>query len=105
MVGHEAVEVAKKVLEVADVAWTAMEDPSWWVWVTDEMVPSNVEEWSGIDDENYIVVTEEHVVDGVANFMAKCILSNPKAQTLIPEQLQRSKFLALFTCFMPLLPK
>ncbi|MBA0793287.1 hypothetical protein Gohar_017704, partial [Gossypium harknessii] len=67
-------------------------EPSWWVWVTDEMVPSNVEEWSGIDDENYIVVSEEHVVDGVANFMAKCLLSNPKAQTLTPEELQKSKF-------------
>ncbi|GMI90872.1 hypothetical protein like AT1G44770 [Hibiscus trionum] len=70
-------------------------DPSWWVWVTDEMVPSNVEEWSGIDDENYIVVTEEHVLDGVANFMAKCILSNPKAQTLTPEQLQKTLVKAL----------
>lgn len=43
------------------------------------MVPNHVEEPSGIDDENYVVVTEEHVVDGVANFMVKCILSNPKA--------------------------
>ncbi|XP_002513794.2 uncharacterized protein LOC8274107 [Ricinus communis] len=65
------------------------EEPSWWVWVTDEMVPSNVEERSGIDDENYVVVTEEHVVDGVANFMAKCILSNPKAQDMAPEELQK----------------
>ena len=56
------------------------EEPSWWVWVTDEMLPSNVEEWSGIDDEKYVVVSEEHVVDGVANFMARCIMSNPKAQ-------------------------
>lgn len=56
------------------------EEPSWWVWVTDEMVPGNVEEWSGIDNENYVVVSEEHVVDGVANFMARCIMSNPKAR-------------------------
>ncbi|GMI82914.1 hypothetical protein like AT1G44770 [Hibiscus trionum] len=70
-------------------------EPSWWVWVTDEIVPSNAEEWSGIDNENYIVVTEEHVVDGVANFMAKCILSNPKAQTLTPEQLQKTLLKAL----------
>ncbi|XWS15116.1 hypothetical protein CRYUN_Cryun35bG0066500 [Craigia yunnanensis] len=70
-------------------------EPSWWVWVTDEMVPSNVEEWSGIDDENYIVVSEEHVVDGVANFMAKCIFSNPKAQTLTPEELQKTLLRAL----------
>lgn len=44
------------------------------------MVPSNVEERSGIDNENYVVITEDHVVDGVANFMARCILANPKAQ-------------------------
>lgn len=48
--------------------------------MTEEMVPSNVEERSGIDNDSYVVVTEEHVVDGVANFMAKCIISNPKAQ-------------------------
>ncbi|KAF5442505.1 hypothetical protein F2P56_035153 [Juglans regia] len=66
------------------------EEPSWWVWVTDEMVPSNIEEWSGIDDENYIVVSEEHVVDGVANFMARCIMSNPRARNLTPEELQKT---------------
>ncbi|GKU87652.1 hypothetical protein SLEP1_g2015 [Rubroshorea leprosula] len=71
------------------------EEPSWWVWVTDEMVPNNVEEWSGIDDENYIIVSEEHVVDGVANFMAKCIVSNPKAQNLTPEELQKTLVKAL----------
>ncbi|XP_044479154.1 uncharacterized protein LOC123206095 [Mangifera indica] len=65
------------------------ENPSWWVWVTDEMVPSNVEEWSGIDDESYVIVSEEHVVDGVANFMAKCIFANPKAQNVTPEELQK----------------
>ncbi|XP_047313420.1 uncharacterized protein LOC124916711 [Impatiens glandulifera] len=67
-----------------------LDEPSWWVWVTDEMVPSNVEELSGIDDENYVVVTQEHVVDGVANFMARCILSNPKTQKMSPEELQKS---------------
>ncbi|KAG6650248.1 uncharacterized protein LOC122314380 [Carya illinoinensis] len=66
------------------------EEPSWWVWVTDEMVPSNVEEWSGIDNESYIVVSEEHVVDGVANFMARCIMSNPRARNLTPEELQKT---------------
>ncbi|KAA8538487.1 hypothetical protein F0562_028142 [Nyssa sinensis] len=70
-------------------------EPSWWVWVTEEMVPSNVEEWSGIDNENYVVVSEEHVVDGVANFMARCILSNPKAQSLTPEELQETLTKAL----------
>lgn len=72
-----------------------LEEPSWWVWVNDPMRPSNVEERSGIDDENYVVVSEEHVVDGVANFMAKCILSNPKAQSLSPQEMQKTLTKAL----------
>lgn len=71
------------------------ETPSWWVWVKDEIEPSNVEEWSGIDGENYVVIGEEHVVDGVANFMAKCILSNPKARNLSPEELRKKLLKAL----------
>ncbi|KAI4337803.1 hypothetical protein L6164_016178 [Bauhinia variegata] len=71
------------------------EEPSWWVWVTDEMVPSNIEEKSGIDNENYVLISEEHVIDGVANFMARCILSNPKALKLSPEELQKTLSKAL----------
>ncbi|XP_061341952.1 uncharacterized protein LOC133288251 [Gastrolobium bilobum] len=71
------------------------QEPSWWVWVTDEIDPSNVEESSGIDDESYLVISEEHVVDGVANFMARCILSNPKALKLSPEELQKTLSKAL----------
>ncbi|KAJ4850930.1 hypothetical protein Tsubulata_018999 [Turnera subulata] len=70
-------------------------EPSWWVWVTEDMVPSNVEEQSGIDNENYVVVTEDHVVEGVANFMAKCIVSNTKAQNMTPEELQKALTKAL----------
>uniref|UniRef100_A0A803LV07 Uncharacterized protein n=1 Tax=Chenopodium quinoa TaxID=63459 RepID=A0A803LV07_CHEQI len=66
------------------------EGPSWWVWVTDSMAPGKVEERSGIDDENYVIVCEEQVVDGVANFLARCIVSNPKLQKLTPEQLQKA---------------
>lgn len=70
-------------------------EPSWWVWVNDEMVPSNVEERSIIENENYVLVNEESVVDGVANFMAKCVLSNPNAQKLTPEELQKTLTKAL----------
>ncbi|KAK1369361.1 GPI-anchored protein like [Heracleum sosnowskyi] len=70
-------------------------EPSWWVWVNDEMIPSTVEERSIIDNENYVVVSEESVVDGVANFMAKCVLSNPNAQKLTPEELQKTLTKAL----------
>ncbi|CAK9169045.1 unnamed protein product [Ilex paraguariensis] len=72
-----------------------LEEASWWVWVTDEMFPSNVEEWSGIDNENYVVIDEEHVVDGLSNFMARCMLSNPKAQSMTPEELQKTLTKAL----------
>ncbi|XP_042508566.1 uncharacterized protein LOC122084408 [Macadamia integrifolia] len=68
------------------------EEPSWWVWVSDEVV---TEEWSGLDNENYVIVGEEHVVEGVANFMARCILSNPKAKKLSPEELQKTVAKAL----------
>ncbi|MBA0808403.1 hypothetical protein Gohar_024145, partial [Gossypium harknessii] len=44
---HDAFKLAEILINVNQ------NEPSWWVWVTDEMVPSNVEEWSGIDDENY----------------------------------------------------
>ncbi|KAL6522192.1 hypothetical protein OROMI_032069 [Orobanche minor] len=67
------------------------EEPSWWVWVSDEMVQNNIEENSGIDNENYVVVSEEHVVDGVATFMARCILANPKSLNLSPTELQKGK--------------
>ncbi|KAF7816868.1 uncharacterized protein G2W53_030837 [Senna tora] len=90
----EATELDHQTADVL-ININSEERPSWWVWVTDEMYPSNVEEWSGIDDENYVVIGEEHVVDGVANFMAKCILSNPKAQNLSPDELQKTLSKAL----------
>ncbi|KAI3460583.1 hypothetical protein Pfo_017246 [Paulownia fortunei] len=71
------------------------EEPSWWVWVSEEMVPNNIEEKSGIDNENYVIVSEEHVVDGVATFMARCILANPKSLNLTPVELQKALMKAL----------
>ncbi|RZC73559.1 hypothetical protein C5167_049039 [Papaver somniferum] len=59
-----------------------------WVWVTDEKL---VEERSGIDNETYVIVSEDDVVEGVANFMAKCIISNPKTQKLTPQELQKNR--------------
>ncbi|KAL0314306.1 UNVERIFIED_CONTAM: hypothetical protein Sangu_2275000 [Sesamum angustifolium] len=31
------------------------EEPSWWVWVSEDMVPRNMEEKIGIDNENYVI--------------------------------------------------
>ncbi|KAK9758258.1 hypothetical protein RND81_01G218600 [Saponaria officinalis] len=78
-------------LEAAEILINVdQEEPSWWVWVTDAMVNGTEEERSEIDNESYVVVCEEHVVDGVANFLARCIVSNPKLQKLTPEQLQKT---------------
>ncbi|CAI9114630.1 OLC1v1015394C4 [Oldenlandia corymbosa var. corymbosa] len=74
-------EASVKDVEKAEVLVNLdQKDPSWWVWVSDEVTPINFEAPSEIDSENYVIVTEEHVVDGIANFMAKCIASNPKAK-------------------------
>ncbi|KAI7724646.1 hypothetical protein M8C21_006380 [Ambrosia artemisiifolia] len=71
------------------------EEPSLWIWVTEEMVHGNVEEKSGIDSENYVVINQEQVVDGIANFMARCVLLNPKAKNLTPEEMQKKLTKAL----------
>ncbi|CAN4081334.1 unnamed protein product [Withania somnifera] len=68
----------------------SLEEPSWWVWVTDDMVPSNFEERSGIDDENYLIISEEYVVDAVANFMTRCIVLQFKGSEMSPEELQKT---------------
>ncbi|XP_049380103.1 uncharacterized protein LOC125844808 [Solanum stenotomum] len=73
----------------------SLEEPSWWVWVTEDMVPGNLEERSGIDNENYVIISEEYVVDAVANFMARCVVSNSKAQKMSPEELQKTLTKAL----------
>jgi len=55
-------------------------EPCWWMWVTKNIVPDNSEEVSGIDNENYVVISEENVIDGIAEFIAKCIHENPKSK-------------------------
>ncbi|KAG9451079.1 hypothetical protein H6P81_011044 [Aristolochia fimbriata] len=83
-------------LHLVEVLINADQDkPSLWVWVTHEMVPSTAEELSGIDDESYVIVDTDQVVDGIANFVARCIISNPNAQKLSPEELHKTVASAL----------
>lgn len=65
------------------------EEPSLWIWVSDEMLHENVEEKSGIDNDNYVVISQEQVVDAIGNFMARCALMNPKAANMSPEEMQK----------------
>lgn len=66
-----------------------------WVLVPCDTAGANLEEISGIDDENYVIVNEEDIVDGIAAFVARCILEDPKSKSLSPMQLQKAVAKAL----------
>lgn len=66
------------------------DDPSWWVWVTKDTVPNKREEQCTLDDENYIIITEEDIVEGIALFMARIVVNNPNSKSLTPEQLRKT---------------
>lgn len=78
-----------------DILFNDHGEPSWWVLVSQDVDPDSLEEVSEIDNENYIVVSEENVVDGIANFIARSILENPKSKGLTPEELQKTVTRAL----------
>ncbi|WOL18504.1 hypothetical protein Cni_G27301 [Canna indica] len=63
----------------------------WWIWITHETTPECLEEISGIDNENYVIISEENVVDGISDFVARCILEHPKSKVLTPDELQKDK--------------
>ncbi|KAG0448626.1 hypothetical protein HPP92_027744 [Vanilla planifolia] len=68
----------------------ANEDDPNWVLVAHNMSPECMEEVSGIDSENYIIISEETVVEGIANFIARCVIENPKSKMTSPIVLQKA---------------
>ncbi|XP_066398573.1 uncharacterized protein [Miscanthus floridulus] len=66
-----------------------------WVLVACDTAGANLEEISGIDDENYVIINEDDIVDGIATFVARCILEDPKSKSLSPVQLQKAVAKAL----------
>ncbi|TKV91862.1 hypothetical protein SEVIR_9G125500v4 [Setaria viridis] len=66
-----------------------------WVLVACDTAGANLEEISGIDDENYVIINEDDIVDGIATFVARCILEDPKSKSLSPAQLQKAVAKAL----------
>ncbi|KAK8966528.1 hypothetical protein KSP40_PGU013569 [Platanthera guangdongensis] len=66
-----------------------------WVLVKRDLDPDRMEEACAIDNENYVLINEENVVDGIANFIARGILENPKSKTISPEELQKAVTKAL----------
>ncbi|PWZ55903.1 hypothetical protein Zm00014a_003149 [Zea mays] len=83
-------------VEVADIPYKAGNGKKGlWVLVPCDTAGANLEEISGIDDENYVIVNEEDIVDGIAAFVARCILEDPKSKSLSPMQLQKAVAKAL----------
>lgn len=79
-------------MEVADIPYKAGNGKKGlWVLVPCDTAGANLEEISGIDDENYVIVNEEDIVDGIAAFVARCILEDPKSKVLTS--------LRLFRCY------
>ncbi|KAF9617080.1 hypothetical protein IFM89_033185, partial [Coptis chinensis] len=74
-----------------------LEEPSSWAFITHENILTNVEVLSQSDDESYVTVDKEFVVDGVANLIARCIFCHPKAKGLTLKELQKTVAKALFS--------
>ncbi|KAF3323187.1 hypothetical protein FCM35_KLT11918 [Carex littledalei] len=90
---EESTAALNKMTEAVEVPIVIGErEPSWWVWLPDI---ANLEEPSGIDNSSYVVVTQEEVIDGIANFVARCILEDPKSKELKPEEIQKAVTKAL----------
>ncbi|CAI9089402.1 OLC1v1023969C1 [Oldenlandia corymbosa var. corymbosa] len=51
---------------------------------------SSVEDDDEIGTEDYVIVSEGDVVDGIANFMARCVVMDPKGRYLAPGKLQKA---------------
>lgn len=66
-----------------------------WVLVASDTAGANLEEISGIDDENYAIINEDDIVDSIASFVARCIIEDPKSKSLSPAQLQKAVAKAL----------
>ncbi|KAL6637082.1 hypothetical protein ACP70R_024654 [Stipagrostis hirtigluma subsp. patula] len=66
-----------------------------WVLVACDNTRANLEEISGIDNENYVMINEDDIVDGIATFVARCILEDPKSKSLSPVDLQKAVAKAL----------
>lgn len=66
-----------------------LEDSSSWVMVPDELFETEgKEEIGGLDDDGFILVSQEDVIESLAAFVAKLVVSNPNAKTMTPMQMQ-----------------
>eukprot|EP00245_Coleochaete_scutata_P016353 TRINITY_DN7591_c0_g1_i1.p1 TRINITY_DN7591_c0_g1~~TRINITY_DN7591_c0_g1_i1.p1 ORF type:complete len:267 (+),score=64.92 TRINITY_DN7591_c0_g1_i1:63-863(+) len=69
-----------------------VEDPSWWLWVTDKDMYGTeaLEEKDHLDGGSYVLVDQEDVVDGIANFVARYLMSQPQTKNMSAKELQQA---------------
>lgn len=83
-------------VEIGDIPYSKGDGKNGsWLLVSCDNAGGNLEEISGIDDENYVIVNEDDIVDAISTFVARCILEDPKAKTLSSADLQKAVAMAL----------
>ncbi|KAL5210581.1 hypothetical protein ABZP36_006204 [Zizania latifolia] len=85
-------------LDVGDIPYTeGGEKNGSWILVACDNPGANMEEISGIDNENYVLVNDDDIIDGMTTFIARCILEDPKSKSISPMELQKVVAMALST--------
>ncbi|KAI4998467.1 hypothetical protein ZWY2020_053809 [Hordeum vulgare] len=83
-------------VDIGDIPYTKGEGKNGsWLLVSCDTAGGNLEEISGIDDENYVMVNDDDIVDAIATFVARCILEDPKSKSLSSKELQKAIATAL----------
>ncbi|MCO5603459.1 hypothetical protein L7F22_057609 [Adiantum nelumboides] len=66
-----------------------MEDCSSWVVVPDKLLEMEQrEEISDLDDDGFLLISQDDVIESLAAFVAKLVVSNPNAKSMSPLQIQ-----------------
>ncbi|MCO5578809.1 hypothetical protein L7F22_032656 [Adiantum nelumboides] len=66
-----------------------MEDCSSWVVVPDKLLETDQrEEISDLDDDGFLLISQDDVIESLAAFVAKLVVSNPNAKSMSPLQIQ-----------------
>ncbi|KAH7298926.1 hypothetical protein KP509_25G064600 [Ceratopteris richardii] len=61
---------------------------SWEVVSKDVLNKSDREQFDGADDDDFILVSQDDIIESLAAFVARLVVSNPRAQAMTPKQLQ-----------------
>jgi hypothetical protein len=72
-------------------------DPSWWEWVTDRDKYGGEPEEDlehSLGGEGYVIVDQDDVIDGIADFVAHYLVTLPQTEGLPPKELQQREYRA-----------